>query len=111
MLVAAPSKTPRAAGDRVKTDRKDAELFARLLLAGQLKPVTVPPTGSRRSGIWRAPASTCGVTWAARATVSRSCYRCTAASIRERRRGPRRIAADLPSRRPRTRPPSWPSSI
>jgi transposase len=43
VLVAAPSKTPRAAGDRVKTDRKDAGLLARLLLAGQLKPVTVPP--------------------------------------------------------------------
>jgi transposase len=43
VLVAAPSKTPRAKGDRVKTDRKDAELLARLLLAGQLKPVVVPP--------------------------------------------------------------------
>jgi transposase len=40
--VVAPSKTPRAPGDRVKTDRKDAELLARLLLAGQLKFVTVP---------------------------------------------------------------------
>jgi transposase len=36
VVVAAPSKTPRAKGDRVKTDRKDAELLARLLLAGQL---------------------------------------------------------------------------
>jgi transposase len=43
VVIAAPSKTPRAAGDRVKTDRKDAELLARLLLAGQLKAVTVPP--------------------------------------------------------------------
>jgi transposase len=43
LLVAAPSKTPRAPGDRVKTDRKDAELLARLLLAGQLRPVAVPP--------------------------------------------------------------------
>ena len=43
MLVAAPSKTPRAPGDRVKTDRKDAELLARLLVAGQLRPVAVPP--------------------------------------------------------------------
>jgi transposase len=43
MLVAAPSKTPRAKGDRIKSDRKDAELLARLLLAGQLKPVVVPP--------------------------------------------------------------------
>jgi transposase len=41
--VVAPSKTPRAPGDRLKTDRKDAELLARLLLAGQLKPVGVPP--------------------------------------------------------------------
>lgn len=43
MQVVAPSKTPRASGDRVKTDRKDAEFLARLLLAGQLHPVTVPP--------------------------------------------------------------------
>jgi transposase len=41
--VVAPSKTPRASGDRIKSDRKDAELLARLLLAGQLKPVAVPP--------------------------------------------------------------------
>lgn len=41
--VVAPSKTPRASGDKVKTDRKDAELLARLLLAGQLKPAWVPP--------------------------------------------------------------------
>ena len=43
MLVCAPGKTPRAAADRVKTDRKDAELLARLLLAGQLRAITVPP--------------------------------------------------------------------
>jgi hypothetical protein len=41
--VCAPGKTPRAAGDRVKTDRKDAELLARLLLAGQLRAIRVPP--------------------------------------------------------------------
>src|SRR5712692_10309881 len=40
--VIAPSKTPRAAGDRIKSDRKDAELLCRLLMAGQLKRVTVP---------------------------------------------------------------------
>src|SRR2546428_551371 len=43
--VIAPSKTPRAPGDRIKSDRKDAELLARLLLAGQLKVVTVPSPG------------------------------------------------------------------
>jgi transposase len=32
--VVAPMKKPPAAGDRVKTDRKDAELLVRLLMAG-----------------------------------------------------------------------------
>lgn len=40
--VVAPSKTARPSGDRVKTDRKDAELFARLGLAGQLHAIAVP---------------------------------------------------------------------
>jgi transposase len=43
MLVAAPSTTPQAKGDRIKSDGTDAERLARLLLAGQLKPVVVPP--------------------------------------------------------------------
>src|SRR5664279_3062537 len=41
-VVAAPSKLPRASGDRVKTDRRDAEHLARLLLAGKLHAVRVP---------------------------------------------------------------------
>lgn len=41
-VVAAPSKIPRASGDWVKTDRRDAELLARLLLAGKLHAVRVP---------------------------------------------------------------------
>jgi transposase len=41
-VVAAPSKIPRAAGDRVKTDRRDAEHLVRLLWAGKLHPVRVP---------------------------------------------------------------------
>src|SRR3954469_14724576 len=40
--VAAPSKIPRASGERVKTDRRDAELLVRLLLAGKLHAVRVP---------------------------------------------------------------------
>ena len=40
--VVAPGKTPRGPADRVKTDRKDAELLARLLLAGSLIEVRVP---------------------------------------------------------------------
>lgn len=41
--VIAPGKTPRGSSDKVKTDRKDAELLARLLLAGSLTRVVVPP--------------------------------------------------------------------
>jgi transposase len=43
MEVVAPGKTPRGSADRVKTDRKDAELLARCLLAGSLHPIVVPP--------------------------------------------------------------------
>jgi transposase len=41
-VVAAPSKIPRASGDRVKTDRRDAEHLVRLLGAGTLHAVRVP---------------------------------------------------------------------
>ena len=40
--VAAPSRIPRAAADRVKTDRRDAERLARLLRLGELVAVRVP---------------------------------------------------------------------
>jgi transposase len=40
--VAASSKIPRAPGDRVKTDRRDAERLARLLRLGELVAVRVP---------------------------------------------------------------------
>lgn len=41
-LVVAPSLIPRKAGDRVKTDRRDAMQLARLLRCGDLRPVYVP---------------------------------------------------------------------
>jgi transposase len=40
--VIAPSKTPRAVGERIKTDRRDAERLVRLLMAGSLRAVAVP---------------------------------------------------------------------
>jgi transposase len=43
MEVIAPGLTPRGKSDRVKTDRKDAELLARCLIAGSLTAVFVPP--------------------------------------------------------------------
>ena len=41
-LVAAPSKLQRPAGDRIKTDAKDAAHLARLLRLGEITAVTVP---------------------------------------------------------------------
>ena len=40
--VVAAGKVPRASGDRVKTDRRDAERLARLLAAGELRFAYVP---------------------------------------------------------------------
>ena len=47
--IAAPSKIPRGPGDRVKTDRRDAEHLARLWLAGELHAVRIP--GVREEGL------------------------------------------------------------
>jgi transposase len=41
-MVVSPSMTPRRAGDRVKTDRRDALALARLARAGELEPIYVP---------------------------------------------------------------------
>jgi transposase len=40
--VVAPSQIPKKAGDRVKTDRRDAVQWARLLRSGELSPVYIP---------------------------------------------------------------------
>ena len=42
--VIAPSLIPKKSGDRVKTDRRDAQMLARLHRAGELTPVWVPGT-------------------------------------------------------------------
>src|SRR5215831_16310060 len=44
-VVAAPGKIERPGQDRVKTDRRDAERLARLLMIGGLHPVRVPSDG------------------------------------------------------------------
>ena len=41
-LVIAPSRIPKQRGERVKTDRRDATMIARLLRAGELKGIYVP---------------------------------------------------------------------
>ena len=45
-MVVAPSKTPGEKGKRLKTDRRDAEMLARLHRAGELTPVYVPDPAS-----------------------------------------------------------------
>jgi transposase len=53
--VDAPSSIPRASGDRVKTDRRDALLLARLARSGDLSVVRAPPKGL----LHQLPMSTC----------------------------------------------------
>jgi transposase len=43
-MVVAPSRIPKRAGDRVKTDRRDAVMLAKLHRAGELERVWVPDT-------------------------------------------------------------------
>lgn len=40
--VVSPSMIPRKSGDRIKTDRRDAEMLARLWRAGELTPIWTP---------------------------------------------------------------------
>lgn len=40
--VVSPAMIPRRAGDRIKTDRRDAEMLARLWRAGELTPIWTP---------------------------------------------------------------------
>ena len=53
--VVAPSLTPTRAGERVKTDKRDARKLARLLRAGELTPVYIPePTDEALRDLCRA---------------------------------------------------------
>ena len=41
-IVVAPSAVPKASGERVKTDKRDARKLARLLRAGELEGINIP---------------------------------------------------------------------
>jgi len=56
-LVVAPSLIPKKAGDRVKTDRRDAVQLARLLLSGDLTPVHVPAIEDETRKAWHLSSS------------------------------------------------------
>src|SRR5215469_16210220 len=57
-VVVAPSLIPKRAGDRVKTDRRDAASLARLHRAGELTRYGFPIPGVRRCATWCGPVST-----------------------------------------------------
>jgi hypothetical protein len=90
-VVVAPSLIPKRAGDRVKTDRRDAASLAKLHRAGELTAVWVPDPDMRRCAIWYGPASTrCG-RCAARVSSFRG-FCCARAAITGGRHGPSCIA-------------------
>ena len=87
-IVVAPSLIPVKAGDRVKTDRRDAVMLAKLHRAGELTPVWVPGAARcRRCAIWSGPGRRRCVCWARRASTCRGFCSVTVASIPERRAG------------------------
>jgi hypothetical protein len=108
--VVAPSKTPRAAADRVKTDRKDAELLVRLLLAGSLAAVAVPPASFEAARDLARAASRCAAISLVCATASRSCCFAAGASTTAAAPGRRRIGAGSPANGSSTSRPSSPTS-
>ncbi len=55
-VVVAPSLIPIKAGDRVKTDRRDALMLAKLHRAGELTPIWIPDAlPMKRCATWCAP--------------------------------------------------------
>lgn len=54
-IVVAPSKIARKSGEKVKTDRRDAQMLARLLRAGELEAIYIPePTDEAMRDLCRA---------------------------------------------------------
>jgi transposase len=111
MRVVAPGKTPRGSADRVKTDRKDAELLARLLLAGSLKAITVPTSEVEAAReLMRAHDAARRDLMTARHRVSKQLL-ATAWSIRSPRRGRSSTARGYRGSRSRSRSARWRSPM
>lgn len=67
--VVAPSSIPKRSGDRVKTDRRDAMMLARLSRSGISPRCVCPAQPTKPCAIWRAAARTPCANAATRATV------------------------------------------
>ena len=60
----APSLIPMKAGDRVKTDRRDAVMLAKLHRAGELTPIWIPDVAHEAMrDLVRAPGGSCPSAW------------------------------------------------
>lgn len=94
-IVVAPSLIPTKAGDRVKTDRRDAVMVAKLHRAGELTAVWVPTKRTRRCATWCEPERRpCG--WQPRrASTFRGSCCAMGGSIPGRRAGREPIGAGL----------------
>src|SRR5437773_10462200 len=114
-VVVAPSLIPRRAGDRVKTDRRDAASLAKLHRAGELTAVWVPDCrheamrdpGLRRGRLWYGHGSTRCTVCASRASSSPD-FCCVRDATMAGRPGPGRIAPTGQARGLKAR--GWPGS-
>ena len=87
--VVAPSSMPRRSGDRIKTDRRDAMLLARLDRSGDLVAVRVRGRPTKRSETWCERGRTRCASAAMRVTGSKRCCCATASATRARAGGRR----------------------
>ena len=92
-VVVSPSMIPKRSGDRVKTDRRDSQMLARLHRAGELRAIYVPDaTDEAMRDLVRAREDAVGVGTQAK-------YRLKAFLLRQGRRYPGREGWTLPYRR------------
>jgi hypothetical protein len=92
-IVVSPSMIPKRSGDRVKTDRRDSQMLARLHRAGELRAIYVPDdTDEAMRDLVRAREDAVGVGAQAK-------YRLKAFLLRQGRRYPGREGWTLPYRR------------
>src|SRR3954454_24735071 len=101
--VVAPALIPRRAGDRVKTDRRDAQRLARLHRAGELTAIRVRRRPRKRYGICAGPARIWSPTGVGFVSGSRRFCCAMAASIGAVGRGRSSISGGWPRRVSTTR--------
>ena len=92
-VVVSPSMIPKRSGDRVKTDRRDSQMLARLHRAGELRAIYIPDASDEAMrDLVRAREDAVGVGTQAK-------YRLKAFLLRQGRRYPGREGWTLPYRR------------